>query len=125
MNENATIGKKRLLLIIIAMLIMPIILMPLSKHIKGMEANAFNLLSYMFFLILYFYLYRGNDWAKRITIVLTSLSAITYLVVFFMTFSFTALNLLLIVLAIFYGFIADQLIRSDPINAYFECCKIN
>jgi len=67
-----------------------------------------------------YFVYRGNKWAKYILTACMAISAAGAGFAIFLTLPFKPLTVLMILLFVMYGVMADQLLLSKPVKAYFE-----
>lgn len=123
MNAMELHGKRHIGAIIVILLLISLGMAAGSRYFSGIVQGPVSWLRIGSTLVLYVFLYRGNGIARRITVLLTILSAFICLYAALMSPTFNSTSLLLLALALIYGGISFHLLRSERVAAYFDYCR--
>lgn len=120
MNPEVITGKKIVIAMISVMLLISLGSILLYTFQNGADKFSSQIIRFSATLILCYFMYKGKELARRTAATLTILSTIVCIIAAVGTFSFQAVTILMILLAIVYGTMSALLIGSNQVKAYFE-----
>ncbi len=119
MNPEERKGKKIIETIIVVFLLQYLGLLILPYlNVQDIEIHP-TLITVILTLILCYFLHRGSEWARYLATLFLTIGALSCGLGIILTASFQPITFMLLMLTVIYGMMADQLLLSKAVKAYF------